>query len=637
MPKVQLDKKSNDPVDNKQEISSFEGLFNEHLDSIVEEDKEVDILTFVESPYYLNIKTLQPSQRFILKIFYNLPLDNEKRDILLRSFPHDSKGKLVTEQEYATFLINQERTNLQSVTVIERASELLLACGRRGGKTFIASIISAYEAYKLIIKEDPQGQYNMAADEKIKIVNVASTGDQASELATQIQNRIFNCEWFLPYIASFNADTINLKTKLDIKKMKTEEEQYGQPLKKRATIKIEAMLCSARGSRGGSVIVVIFDELAHFIDNAGNRGGKAVYDGLTPSGATFGKDSKIICISSPYTKSGIFYDLCLDAQTDQSIRFLQMPTWEMNTLIDFEWLQGRYKKDNESFWTEYGAQFSTTITGFFKFPERIYDCVDILRYDDTIDDEGQPKKVPVYRPETITPANRYLHYLALDPAESANGYALALVHCETRENGIVVVVDKWKKWDVDDPEFSAFDFIDIEMIDNYVMELTRQFRIAKIVYDQFSSGASIQKFRKAGMDAVKTHFSRQYNMKIYRNLRSIIYDKKLSIIYKEDGLKELAYLQEKKVGKKQFIVQAPNSGDVTSDDLADVLANASYVAVQQEVSRPSASITGTSLTDIRYKQQATTATVERSRMRKKVQNNALMTRISMARRMGIHR
>lgn len=624
-------------VEKKETISSFEDVFNDFIDNIIEEDEVVDILTFVQSPYYLNIKTLQPPQKFILKVFYNLKLDDKEKTIQLRSFPYDEQGKLVTEKEYAAFLINQKRTNILTVDDIFNysAKELLLACGRRGGKTFLASIISAYESYKLIIKDNPQEYYHMAEDEIIKIVNVASSGDQALELATQIQNRIFNSEWFLPYIASFNDSELNLRTKHDIKKMKNEEKLYGKPLKRRSTIRIESLLCSARGSRGGSVIVALFDELAHFIDNEGNRGGKAVYEGLTPSGATFGKDSKIICISSPFTKSGIFYDLFSTSFEDKETRMLQLPTWEMNPNIDFDFLNNRYKKNPDSFWTEYGAQFSTTVTGFFKFPEKIDECVSVIKYEDSYDEEGKPKKIPIYRPETERAPGRFRYYVAMDPATDCNGYALAMVHCEQDNIGRqIVVVDKWKKWSVDDPEFSAYDFIDIEIIDNYVIRLTRDFRVSKIVYDQFESAASIQKFVKLGIDAVKTHFSRQYNMKIYKNLRSIIYDKRLSLLHNEEGIKELKYLQEKKVGKKQFIVEAPKSGDVTTDDYADVLANAVSIAIEEESVASPAKISSVSVS-VAGPQIATT-NITRSGHSGRMQGSS-MDRLILARRLGIRR
>jgi len=42
-------------------------------------------------------------------------------------------------------------------------------------------------------------------------------------------------------------------------------------------------------------------------------------------------------------------------------------------------------------------------------------------------------------------------------------------------------------------------------------------------------------------------------------------------------------LQERKIGKNKFKVHAPIAGDITTDDLADVLAVASYMAVKSEV------------------------------------------------------
>jgi len=631
-------------VEDKSSVSnSFEDVFNEFINDIIDEDVEVDILTFIESPYYLNIKTLQHPQRFIFKIFYHLPLDNTVKCIRIRNFPHDCKGQLLTEREYANFLINQKRTNLIGTDDIEFATELLLACGRRGGKTFIASIISAYESYKLIIKDNPQAHYDMAEDEMIRIVNVASSGDQAQELATQIQNRIFNCEWFLPYIASYNGQEINLKTKHDISKMKAEQERYGKPLKKRASVCIESLLCSARRARGGSIIVALLDELAHFIDNEGNRGGKTIYNSLTPSGATFGNDSKIICISSPYSKSGVFFDLYTQSFEDQSIRMLQMPTWEMNPRIEFSWLQNRYKKDPDAFWTEYGAQFSTKVSGFFKFPEKIYECVDVVRYDDGYDEDGNAKKIPIYREPTDRMTTRNRYYIALDPATVDNGYALAMVHLERDATGrSTVVVDRWMKWSVNDPEFAEFDFIDIEYVDNYVMDLTKKFKVVKIVYDQFESAASIQKFIKARIDAVKTHFSRQYNMKIYRRLRSIIYDRKISLLYHEEGLRELVYLQEKKVGKRQFKVEAPKSGDVTTDDMADVLANAVNICCENELMMPTPNMTramaASSGPTVGSKAVTLALRTRRSNTVRSLQYGASnIDRMIVARRLGIHR
>jgi len=83
-------------------------------------------------------------------------------------------------------------------------------------------------------------------------------------------------------------------------------------------------------------------------------------------------------------------------------------------------------------------------------------------------------------------------------------------------------------------------------------------------------------------------------MNIYSKLRSLIYEKQIELFNHVLGIKELKALQEKRVGKRQFIVEAPTQGETTSDDLADVLANATFVALESEVEQNTASIMGTS-------------------------------------------
>lgn len=600
----QLDQKPGADPSKGPKSSDFEDIFNKFIDNIIDEsEKVVDIITFSESPYYLK-QPLHPVQRFILKSFYHIPFDDTNRDILVRSFPHDEKGRFFTEVEYCRFLTQQERSNVESDMNSQLSQELLLACGRRGGKTFIASIISCYEAYKLIIKENPQAYYKMAEGEPIKILNVASAGDQALVLAAAINNRIMECEWFRKYISSFNSEEVNLRTRHDIDKMESEKRQFGKPLKERASIKIQSLLCSARSVRGGSAIVAVLDEIAHFVDNEGNRGGKAIYDSLTPSLATFGRDGKIICISSPGTKSGIFYDLYVRSKNNFSITMLQIPTWEMNPTVDWGFLNDRFDREPEVFWTEYGAKFTTTISGFFKFPEKIRECIDVLEWKEEYDEAGNKLNVPIYREESLYQNGRHKYYIALDPALSDNGYAMCMAHLERDDNmRPIVVIDQWKKWSVDDPEFENYDFIDIEFIDNYVLGLTRNFKVSMIAYDQFESGASIQKFIKMGINAVRTRFTRAYNMTIYKTLRAAIYDKRVSLLFNEDGINELIHLQEKKINKREFKVQAALSGDVTTDDMADVLANVVQIVLENEMT--GAQITSASIGDFGHGQVVT--------------------------------
>jgi hypothetical protein len=578
-------------VNEKEEFFSFESLFTEVTKGLINDsEQEVDIITFCENSFYLD-QPLHSVEKFVLKVYYGLKLDNKEKTIRIRSFPFSSEGKYFSEVGYVNFLIQQGRTNLKSI-IIKQAIELVLVCGRRSGKTFIASLISSYEAYKLIIKIDPQKYYKLPQGEEIRIVNIASTTDQALILAKATQNRILNSKWFTPYVEGKNQSEIRLRTKRDLELYTQEIRLHGKPLDPHVSIKIQALPCTARGIRGGNIIVGILDEIAHFIDNEGNRSGDQIYEALTPSVATFGLDGKIVSISSPYIKAGIFYDLYLDSigregeESDENKVMFRIPTWEMNDTITFEFLESEKKRNRETFDSEFGAEFSSVVSGFFKFPEKIDECV---KRDF----------------ETFVPTSNCAHYIAVDPSSVQNGYALAMVHVEQRERTVkidgkekkekkqYVVLDRWKVWNLQDSEFEGSQYIDEEIIHKYINSLLQKFRVVKIAFDQFDSTSSVVKFKKAGVNAVKTPFTRLYNTKIYKSLRDIIYDERLDLFFHERGIKELKNLQEKRVGKKQFLIEAPVQGEITTDDLCDVLANAVYIAIGNEVGFSSVGIVGT--------------------------------------------
>jgi hypothetical protein len=579
----------------KEEISTFESILSEQTDGLMDEvEEEVDVIKFCEHPYYLD-QPLHGAERFILRAYYGIPFDDKEKTICVRSYPIDPVGQMLTEVEYAKFLIQQERTNLLSPYDFGQAVELVLPCGRRGGKTFLASVISSYEAYKLILKGDPQKYYKLPKGEEIGIVNIAADEEQALILSKAAKNRILNSKWFVPYIESKTENEIRLRTKKDLELLKEEKKIHGRALDRHASILLEAKACTARGIRGAGVIVAILDEVAHYVDNDGNRSGDKVYSAFTPSLASFGMDGKILCISSPYIKGGLFYDLFLEAKGDkdqgvagnQHKRMFMIPTWEMNETITFEFLDSEKKRNEETFPCEFGAEFSSTIMGFFKFPEKIDEAAVRLE-------------------ETNTPDRDKVYYIAVDPAASGNGYALAMVHVEKKEktkideNGMeqkvvrpVIILDKWKTWNIKDPEFEGMQYIDIDIVEEYISVLTTQYKVSKIAYDQFDSTSSVNKLRKMGLNAVKTQFTRLYNMTIYGRMRTLFYENDIEIFQHKQGIAELKSLQEIRVGKKQFKVEAPRQGTISTDDLADVLANASYIAFDSEIQSGNPEIIGT--------------------------------------------
>lgn len=441
--------------------------------------------------------------------------------------------------------------------------------------TFIASMICCYETYKLISKGNPQVHYNLIKGQKIKIITVASNSDQAKIASDMIKNSIFQSPWLAKYCISHKMTTIRMQTK------------YEYDNKLPPSVIIEAMPCTSSGLRGHTVIVAILDELAHFTDS-GSRSGDQVYYSLTPSIATFGRDGKILALSNPYTKSGIFYTQYIKAMGNgieeplQHIRAFKLPSWEMNDTLSFEFFKNEYLLNPESFDYEYGAEFSGVITGFFKFPEKIDDCINFSLID------------------KVRPASqKTIHWVAMDPASVGNGYALCMVHVEDRKTELgtkkVVVVDRWLRWLATDDEFQelGLNMIDPAVIDEYIIELSQHFKISKVRYDQYESAASVSKLVKRGLVAERVPITSSINMAIYKNLRNLIYNEEIELMDNPMGIMELKYLQEKKTNFGRFSVAAPVTGEVTTDDMADVLAVAAFMAIEADVINKTTSMLGT--------------------------------------------
>ena len=160
--------------------------------------------------------------------------------------------------------------------------ELSLLClGRRSGKTLVACIWAVYDAVVRDLSE------HVRPREPRYVVVVATAWDQARR-AFQVIRSFFDLPLLSPLVARETNDEIHLTTGVVIK----------------------CLPCSARSTRGLAVSTVIFDDLAHFIDTeSGFQAGEQVYRALAPSVAQFDDAGRIVCLSTPRGRRGIFWRL----------------------------------------------------------------------------------------------------------------------------------------------------------------------------------------------------------------------------------------------------------------------------------------------------------------------------------------
>ena len=346
----------------------------------------VDIITFCEDPRYLDLInnnfTLYMSQRVILKSFYLDTIGNEELKLTKEEWEwlySNSTNEIKDEVEYdknVNDVITRLKDKEKCTNKSSYFSVLHLVLGRRSSKTVMASIITAYEAYKLLVinEGNPHAYYNLPHDDEIAIINAALSEKQAGRLFGQIQSRIRNSPFFKGRIAKETTSEIRLYTDLDLKK-----KESGTNISVSGSILLLCGHSNPDSLAGYSAILLLFDEIG-FFDETGKVTGQYFYNRLKPSLAKFYKykAARVVQISSPNKRNGIFYDTWLNAKQDDSILSFQLPTWRVNPEVPYEdeELTRDRKSSPDTFYIEFGAQWATGgVYGNYFDPELVDRCV----------------------------------------------------------------------------------------------------------------------------------------------------------------------------------------------------------------------------------------------------------------------
>jgi len=155
------------------------------------------------------------------------------------------------------------------------------------GKTTIASVIACYEAYRWLLMANPQKHYGLAPGQTVFIITIAKSEQQALDtIFARIKANIESSEWF---------QSVNMKMR---------EKDVYFPEKK---LYLRAEHSNSDSLPGRTCKAVIFDEMARFSETGGPASAERVYFTLTRATTTFGRDGKIIVISSPLYEDDFFY------------------------------------------------------------------------------------------------------------------------------------------------------------------------------------------------------------------------------------------------------------------------------------------------------------------------------------------
>ena len=562
-----------------------------------------DIITFCEDPKYIGPINLRPFQKIMLKVFYRGTQGNEN------TYLTDEEIKMIKDAG----LVNDDNGDvLKKYNNGKIFRELLLVWGRRSGKDFCGAIIALYEALKIIEIPggDPYKYYEIDDGTPIVILTVATAREQAGIAFGEIKSKLLRSPYFNRKLmkdgSGISTGAIWLLTPEDMKKNK-EFESKNLPLT-RGSIKVEVGHSNSDSLLGKGIFVLILDEVAAYGETGGAASGEVIYNKLTPSLTTYvrsrkiidengnivydenGKpktedvfDSKLVIISSPRGKDGIFYNLFAKAGEQETRLVCRLPTWVAHPRLTEHLLRTTVPgKDmiEEQFQMEFGAQFSGTASETF-FPR---ECVE------DIFNMGKAFKIQ----EIGKPGISYFAHL--DPSSTSHNYALVIVHrelClnpETGDPDFMIAVDHIKYWhpNIGKP-------VNVEEVDEYVIQLKKRFYLAMVTYDVWNSEASIKKLRKHSIPSKCTHYNSRYKMQIYDELYNLVIGHRIRIPYHELLRNEMLNLQRKWLASS-YRVYPRKDGDVRTDDVLDALAGACYNAIASMTTKlPKSSVVNTGM------------------------------------------
>lgn len=309
-------------------------------------------------------------------------------------------------------------------------TNLIITAGMRGTKSFIASLIVTFEAFKLIQLKKPWKFFHLAPGQEIFIVNVATSESQGLDtIFAATKARIENSPWF------------------QLQKCSPQYNEYDfyEP-----HVKIRSEHSNSSSLAGKTSKLVALDETARFKDNSGKASSQMVYDTLSRSVRTFGREGFVVSVSSPiyhndfqmillkqcgtiYIKDNLPYiDMFFqDLERIGDSHYYRNPygldtylgywlaTWELNPSVTRESLEADFRRNPESAMRDYHAVPSTAIEKYYREPHRI-------TFDTTMTS-------PILSDGTLDKAfigKRFKYVLAMDPAFKGDAMGISLAHVE---------------------------------------------------------------------------------------------------------------------------------------------------------------------------------------------------------------
>lgn len=433
---------------------------------------------------------------------------------------------------------------------LKDVTEFAAMWGKGSGKDFIISGIVAYIPYRLNCMNNPQAYFGFGQGEPIDIINLAKNAKQAENVFfTKLKARLNSCKWF--------------------KKVDRKPLAYNEYQEKKDTIVFYNEIRAFSGhSEAGSFegfnpLVGIFDEVGDFEWNLA----EFAYDTIRSSAMSrYGKRALLMFISFPRSAEDFMMYKYRQGQDEEFPEVMSSigASWEINPNIKREDLEMDFKKDPEGAAMRYQCIPPANRGGFFKYPERIEDCVksdktnpatlEEITITHTLED-GQERHfvgfdLQMFK-ESLELDHAKTYYLGLDGGITSDSYTLSLFHGETYYEEVIEggeAVLKARNKPVEDlliewkPDTAYKIPVNVQNVIDLVEHICSTVYVQSALMDKFNSGAMVQKLSELGVEAEDKVFSNPFQLAIYTNFKNLAYTGQLELLDDETANSDMKHI-----------------------------------------------------------------------------------------------
>lgn len=442
----------------------------------------------------------------------------------------------------------------------------------------LASIIVAYEFYKLCVLESPQEHYNISRTSWISILVIATTATQSKDTIFGSVLGVFeNCRFFKHLESKgdlfIGTEYIVLKSKL---------------------IRIKSGNSKSAAQVGGNLIALVMDEFALFTSDEEESNAMYLWSALGISLSPFGYSGRRIALSSAICDGDAIEQLLNVTKHDSTIMTLEAASWEINP--------SSHPDVNPIVASEYAANPKNAALHFEN--KRSASEAAFLDEDEITNAQRGRSVIEAYNEVVEINGNRLMAvnianlipsnvqtFLHLDSSIKKDNYALVFGHVFTSSttkrtlsiDGIVV-------WEPDKKNRIPVFF---ENVYETIIEIHKKRPLFMVSADPYAASAeTMQKLKNFGIKTKVITFSNQQQSIMYKCLNNMLHEQTI-VIPNNCNWDKLTYTELKNVllmiNGATVKIDHPskfNINGVTVDgskDIADCIATIAFNVVTEKL------------------------------------------------------